>query len=403
MGSKKYRPIRFLRNTTIADSREAAILKLNIAENKVGQPVIIKYFSDPDKTKIDIVFAIGISEGSGLGTYRIIATGGVLVVNDVVTELPDVSQLVHGESYIYVDTVLKENYLVFLEGADRVYVPLEEEQTIVSLATGKSYYASGEIVKEVSDFYTQEQIDILLANLGDDMDTLQKELEEKLDELKSNVDNLRKDLEESIKNLDEELSKEIQELMIEVFPLTIKFDTPTKIYEVGTSNNISFTFSVIRKKLDVTSDCTFTINDVLVTPSSNTFENITDTTTFTLVAQYKDLMSSNASVTVNYVRRSYWATVEDDFIPSAENIKAADSGTLRLKSTLTYVTNLNAQRIFYAYPKSYGKLSHIYDSNGFDYLPDYEISEVSIDGTPYYVYLKGIKATINNFRQQFTY
>lgn len=94
MANKRYSPTR---NDIIAKDREAAIIRLNTYPVQSGIPIIIKYFSDPDKTRVDILFAIGIHDGIGPETYRIISDKGILLVTEIVQELPDVSQLVHGQ------------------------------------------------------------------------------------------------------------------------------------------------------------------------------------------------------------------------------------------------------------------------------------------------------------------
>lgn len=405
MPIKKYFPIRFKRNLEIAESREIAVNLLNTIEIKYGEPIVVKYYKNSNK-EVDIVFAIGISDGIGPEYYKIISIGGLMTVNDVVTELPDVTQLVHGERYIYVDEILQQNYLVILgkDGITREFIPLDEEYTVISLATGKVYFTSRDSVKENSDFYTQNEVDELLEILvEEDLEALRDFIEEVRDTFNKNLIDLEERVDNKIQEQGDKLEEEITELMIEVFPLTINFDTSTKIYEIGTTNNISFTFSVYRKGIDVTNDCTFKINGSSVSVENNTFENITNTTKFTLEAQYKDLMSDTKDLTVNYVNRSYWATVDSNFIVNESNIKSTSEGTLRVKSTLTYDTSLNLQKIYYAYPKSYGKLKQILDSNGFDYIPDYTITELNISNVPYYVYFKITKATINNFRQQFIF
>ena len=57
--------IRISRNKNIADSRSIAIIKLNKLGHKVGQPVMVKYYTDSTKTTIDTVVAIGIKDGIG--------------------------------------------------------------------------------------------------------------------------------------------------------------------------------------------------------------------------------------------------------------------------------------------------------------------------------------------------
>ena len=51
--------------------------------------------------------------------YKIISLGGLELVRNVVTELPDVSALVHGELYLYEDQSSGKWYYVYEIGNER--------------------------------------------------------------------------------------------------------------------------------------------------------------------------------------------------------------------------------------------------------------------------------------------
>lgn len=116
MANRRYSPTR---NDIIAKDRESAIIRLNTYPIQNGIPIIIKYFSDPDKTRVDILFAIGIQDGIGPNTYRIISDKGMLLVTNIIQELPDVTQLVHGQIYIYQDLTNSKNYYLYLLDSTR--------------------------------------------------------------------------------------------------------------------------------------------------------------------------------------------------------------------------------------------------------------------------------------------
>lgn len=156
MANRRYSPTR---NDIIAKDREAAIIRLNTYPVQSGIPIIIKYFSDPDKTRVDILFAIGIHDGIGPETYRIISDKGILLVTKIVQELPDVSQLVHGQIYIYQDLTNKKNYYLYLQDSARKIKEVREELILNSAETGKMYYLSPTSIKDLTDFYTCEEID----------------------------------------------------------------------------------------------------------------------------------------------------------------------------------------------------------------------------------------------------
>ena len=100
--------IRFSRDKNIEASRANAILALDNFLNIVGQPVIVRYYRDEAKTKIDMMLAVGIQNGKGRETYSIIYAGSpdaiIFGVSKVPGLYPDVSLLAHGELYIVKDT-----------------------------------------------------------------------------------------------------------------------------------------------------------------------------------------------------------------------------------------------------------------------------------------------------------
>ena len=75
------------------------------------------------------------------------------------------------------------------------------------------------------------------------------------------------------------------------------------------------------------------------------------------------------------------------------------------KGTKTYSFTANNQRFVFAYPKSYGTLSAIYDQNNFNVTSTFTIYTVPIqclDGSTvdYYVYVSD-KSTVTNFNNKF--
>lgn len=80
---------------------------------------------------------------------------------------------------------------------------------------------------------------------------------------------------------------------------------------------------------------------------------------------------------------------------------------IEIKSDKVATVNSNFQKFIFAYPKSYGVISKIYDSNNFNIKKTFKITELNIqclnnETTPYYVYSNS-KFTANDFTFKFNY
>lgn len=81
---------------------------------------------------------------------------------------------------------------------------------------------------------------------------------------------------------------------------------------------------------------------------------------------------------------------------------------IEAKGTKNWKFTTNNQKMTFAYPKSYGALKKILDPNGFDYINDFNRSEVSITGLDetaqiYYVYVQKDVSTLTDFTMSFQY
>lgn len=108
--------------------------------------------------------------------------------------------------------------------------------------------------------------------------------------------------------------------------------------------------------------------------------------------------------TFTFVHPIYHGSLSTDKTPTQEEIKALTKHT-ESKGTKTYSFTANNQRFVFAYPKSYGTLSAIYDQNNFNVTSTFTIYTVPIqclDGSTvdYYVYVSD-KSTVTNFNNKF--
>ena len=108
----------------------------------------------------------------------------------------------------------------------------------------------------------------------------------------------------------------------------------------------------------------------------------------------------------NYIYPYYYGVANENTLLNGEFIKTLTK-RLEVKGTksISYITN--NQRMVFAYPLSYGKLSKILDANSFDVTNTFTVTTVTLitlDGTTqsYYVYANN-PSTVENFTMKFSY
>ena len=118
-------------------------------------------------------------------------------------------------------------------------------------------------------------------------------------------------------------------------------------------------------------------------------------TDFTLKAVVYDSksgtpMSTNKSITVKFVGKSYYGTVSADVgEPTEAIIKSLQNNVLKDTKNLTYSgITMDYGKVVYAYPSSFGNLSSIKDiPNNIQYWPNsFTKIVVNVDSIPYNVY-----------------
>lgn len=131
------------------------------------------------------------------------------------------------------------------------------------------------------------------------------------------------------------------------------------------------------------------------------------TSNATLTAKVTDdtqsIISKNTG-TFTFVYPIYHGALNSDSAPTEEQIKALTKH-IESKGTKTYSFNCNNERFIFAYPKSYGALSQIYDQNNFnvtDTFTQYTVPVVCLDGksVEYYVYVSD-RTTVTAFNNKF--
>ena len=134
---------------------------------------------------------------------------------------------------------------------------------------------------------------------------------------------------------------------------------------------------------------------------------VTDSRRFTAeVTDMSDLIVTANTSVFNYIYPYYYGIANESTLLNGEFLKTLVKRVeVKGEKTLSYTTN--NQRMVFAYPIAYGKLSKILDMNGFDVTNTFTVTTttlVALDGTTqsYYVYANN-PSTVENFTMKFSY
>ena len=359
------------RGDYIEDSRAIAVLRLNERIFKKGEPTIISYYKNPDfRTDVGTLLALGVEDGKGDDCYRIISTGDTVLVRAVVDSLPDVSNLVHGELYIYKDAsevwyyVYKNSYdaertIEVITGGPYIFLDVE---------TGYRWFYENQDCKREDDFLRTDKLKAILIKLTANKGYL---------EVTSDNGN---------------------------------------IFKVGQVRDAQLTikaWSNKTKKVCINEDCEFYINNQRVSvPKSGmfTYPNISKDTTLEIEARIYLMDNLYLSLTrsINYYfgYYFYYGVVGQNWTLKGSSIKV-DLPNRKLWRKIDFEwsgINMKLGKTVIAYPQTYGLLEHIYDDHGIDYIDDYQVNNYYlIDDIIYIVYIKKTPATISGLKQVFSF
>ena len=170
---------------TIANSLQDAILALNLEYIYEGKFYLKRYYTNSSKTKVDILFAVGIFNGTGQACYKIISEAGRIVIWNVIEQLPDVTELIGGQLYVYRNLQREQNFLVYLKSGNRLVEPVQFPMITYNSSDGRLYYVSP---KKIVDIYEH------LEN-AEDVGKRFQELEDRLEDLENRFNDHLEDIE----------------------------------------------------------------------------------------------------------------------------------------------------------------------------------------------------------------
>lgn len=403
MSSEAY-IIRINRSQYVERDRSIAILRLDQCQHYIGQPVQVRYYSNPEQTEIDTVVAIGVQNGIGKDCYKVLSLGGLVLVRNVVLDPPDVSQLTHGEIYLCPDEDGVWSYM-YEEGGVRQIENITGGPFIFANIEDKYrwFYRDG-VLKREDDFNTEADIRALLSGY-----------EEKFEDITNRLD---------------ELQNLVYKNNTLTFPLRVSFYDDANvggihtIYRTGTRTGVNFVIRVTMTSvdipsgdityLDITNDSTLTLNGEQIRVTGEglyTVSNLSRTTDFSLLVSYIDketgvTKSGNAYYTVVFGYPFYYGAIPSSgWIATQETVTSLSNMILGDSETnIEFNGSLEDQKIAVAIPTIYGDLKTAFDPvTSLNCITDYDVQSCLVNEVVYNVYTKELPITYTNFSQIFSF
>lgn len=356
--------IRISRNQDIAKDRSIAILQLNKAQHFLGQPIMVKYYSDSSKTKIDTILALGTKDGIGEDCYKVISLGGLELVRQVVDTIPPISLLIHGELYLYRDQENKWNY-VYEKDSERVVEPIESmvPTTFICIEDKYRWFWDGKILKREDDFYSGEEMAYLM-----------------------------------------------DEMLLIIGPPKLEVRSSSGyLFQAGQTVNIPLQVKIEdSQKNNITKRCKFYIDGIETTlrpDDSIVIPEATVTKDYLIEARATSYLGKTYSysciISIEFGHTFYYGPVNEDWVLSEENLVNLENKVIQSRRTIEYTgINLEYKKLVFSYPEQYGELMHIYDEHGLEYIEDnYLLYKQKLGDKTYNVYILTDAITIGDFEQ----
>lgn len=355
--------IQISRSKYIEDNIASAELRLKRKDFLKGEVVMLNYYKDPDyRSNIGVLLAIGTKNGTGEDCYKILSLGSLVQVRGVTSELPDVSQLVHGEVYIY-KSPEEEWYYVYrpYDSYNRTLRLIDNGPFIfLDISTGYRWFYEDQACKREDDFIdTSHLLEILSRTFSTDL------------------------------------------------TISVWTDGGTLIDPRDTSIEIPIKINATDKSgTSVLDNCTFYYEGEEIDPKNFSIPCPTsDRRVLVDVIYEKDgiKISYTGYLDLYLGKEIYYGPVNDDWVPGETSILGDLERGLTRSGFNIYIPGISLEykRFVLAYPKSLGYIKHIYDFSGLDYIRDYQGQEVLVNSKTYLVYLKDEAVVVSNFLQDF--
>ena len=184
------------------------------------------------------------------------------------------------------------------------------------------------------------------------------------------------------------------------------------VFEIGTTQKITGVTANITqgsaalKKVEVfDGSLSLGAKDSGVVSGANSVDFDLDiSTNKTLKVTVTDAEDKQVSVntgTFTFVSPYYYGAIDASAPVNSDAILALQK-IVQVKGNKSFNFTCNNQKMVYAYPKSYGVLSKIFDANSFDVTGTFTRQEVTVGSVAYYVYVNEA-STVSAFKMTFNY
>ncbi len=135
---------------------------------------------------------------------------------------------------------------------------------------------------------------------------------------------------------------------------------------------------------------------------------ISDTTTFSAKGYDRNSKSNTASITYNFFYPNFSCTTLSE-IADITIDEITTNGAMRLETKANKALNFTGvmSRYVFCYPQSWGTISSIVDSTGYEYINSFQrVSLIYTSGTdnvPMYAYISKTLATLTNYKYTFKF
>lgn len=151
---------------------------------------------------------------------------------------------------------------------------------------------------------------------------------------------------------------------------------------------------------------TLDTNNRTVTISTNNLISNDSSITVEVIDNINQKQKSFSLISYKFIYPMYYGVINSNDTINETLIKSKTK-LLQQKGTKTLKFTTNNQKMIFAYPKEYGKLTSVYDVNNFNVIGTFTVQEVSIVGndtntTTYYVYTNDL-SSVTNYEMKFVF
>ena len=112
----------------------------------------------------------------------------------------------------------------------------------------------------------------------------------------------------------------------------------------------------------------------------------------------------SAQTTINFINKTYYGYIKENTVIDETVIKSLNStlkNSLGYKYTGITTPGTDLYHIVLCYPKSFGTISSVKDALNFEYVQDYVVSDITIDGADYVLMKLNNPVSVSDFMQDF--